>query len=128
MPADVPETPAGSGEEAPEATLKALERLYVAGLAESYAMGNRCFTVAHGPIKTSSQREVIHKLHAQLRHLAADLGGSTDQLSHSDDSYDHSTWWWRSSADLHADVIAGHAEHLAHQLAWPGWKITQDPF
>ena len=127
MPADAAESSSNPAEEAPEATLKALERLYLAGLAESYAMGNRCLTVVHGPITTPAEREAVHDLHRQLGHLAVDLGGSGDQLDRSDDAYDHSTWWWTSSTDLHADVIAGHAAHLAHQLARPGWKISQDP-
>lgn len=107
--------------------VRALEAEYAFSVATAYARGERCLSVVYGPLETRDEKELVDQLNAQLQQLASALGGSPAQLIRSGGQSDRATWWWTSSAGLHADVVAGHAADLARQVARPWWRISQDP-
>ena len=109
------------------AMIRALEAAHTADVAEAYARGERCLSVVYGPLETPDEQAAVDTLSAQLWGLATTLGGREDQLLRSVGRDDRTTWWWRSTDGAPADVIAGHAEHLAHQLGRSWWQISQDP-
>ena len=109
------------------AMIRALEAAHTADVAEAYARGERCLSVVYGPVETPDEQTDLDALNVQLWDLATALGGRPDQMLRSIGRDDRTTWWWRSTDDLPADVITGHAEHLAHQLSRCWWQISQDP-
>ena len=109
------------------AMMAALEGVHTADLAELYARGERCLSVVYGAVESPRDQDDVDELHDALAGLPEVLGGRPDQHLRVSGRADRSTWWWASSDGLPADVIAAHAEHLAHQHARSWWHISQDP-
>ena len=106
--------------------IRALEAEHTTAAAEACTRGERCLTVIYGPLDNDEEQADVDALSAQLWALAEDLGGDTSQLLRTLGRGHRTTWWWSSTTDLRADVIARHAEHLVHLRSRSWWRLSQD--